>query len=276
MKTTQQLTNDGLTYTVETITPKVAEGMLNRNTINRSLRPGLAEKYERDMKIGKWGRCTAPIVFYDTGDVADGQHRLLAICTSGVPQTFLVLRGLPRPEGLNIDTGGPRTLVDNARISGLDVTLNNTIVAVAKGMEMGDRSTDPLSNSQVLSMVAKHRRAAEWASHHGPVGRFLRNAMVLSAIGRACYYEKDMDRLARFSEVVRTGFAEGPKESAAIALRNYLQMKGQANVRVGGALWRDTFLKAMNAIHYFMRGKPLTIIKVVKDEAYPLPGTKKK
>jgi hypothetical protein len=66
-----------------------------------------------------------------------------------------------------------------------------------------------------------------------------------------------------------TGFFDGDKETAAVALRNYMLTKGSATS--SAPLWRDTFLKAMNAIHYFMRGKKLTVIKAVKEEAYPLP-----
>jgi len=266
---------NSLKRSIETITPKMADDYLNKNTINRALRPGLAEKYAYDMGVGKWGMCVAPIVFYESGDIADGQHRLFAVSESKSPQSFFVVRGLPRPEGVHIDVNAPRTLVDNARISGLDASLNSTLIAVARGMEFGDRTPTSLSQMRMLEIVHKHRRAAEWAVAHGPTGRWLRNGMVLAALGRACYHEIDMDKLARFSEVLRTGFAAGAHEAAAIALRNYLQMKGTANVNIGGALWRDTFLKAQNAIWYFMRGRQLTVIKTVKDEQYPAPGTKK-
>ena len=41
------------------------------------------------------------------------------------------------------------------------------------------------------------------------------------------------------------------------------------------ALWTDTFIKAQNAVNYFMSNKKLTVIKTVKEEAYPLPKAKR-
>lgn len=263
---------------LELITPKIAEKYLNTNKSNRHLTEGHAEKMAADMTAGKWTSCYAPIIFYEDGDLGDGQHRLWAIAMSGVAQRFIVIRGVSREAGLNFDTGKVRTLVDNARISGADRELSNSLVATARAVEIGNRvavkkggsQSRALSISEQVEIVAKHREAAGWAVSHGPNGRFLRNAVVLGAIARAWYHEADKERLARFSEVLSKGFAENMGESAAIALRNYLQTKGQT--ATVGTEWRLTFMKTQNAIRYFMLGRQLTAIKVISDEAYPAPG----
>lgn len=255
----------------ETITPKKAEQYLVRNTSNRKLREGVAEKYAADMKRGKWTECPVPIVFYENGDVADGQHRLWAIIESDTPQKFYVGRGLSREAGLNLDTGLTRTLVDNARISGLDGGLTNELIACARAVEEGDRQSRGYSNAKRLELVEKHREAATWACAHGPRGRTIRNQCVLSAMARAWYHEPDKQKLERFAKVLTTGLADGEVESSAIALRNYLLSRKNAHLN---QLFRETFLKVQNAIHYFMRGKKLMIIKVVKDEMYPRPRGK--
>lgn len=261
---------------LEKITPNKAEKILDSNSINRSLRPGVVEKYADDMRKGRWTRCTAPIAFYEDGELADGQHRLYAIIESGAAQDFFVVRGLSREDGLNIDTGLGRSLVDNGRISGVDPNLSNTLIAVARGMSEGQQSSarnKGLSNAARLEMVEAHREAAEWAVRNGPRGKGIRNAALLAALGRAWYLEADKERLARFCEVINTGFANGDTESAAIALRNYfIGRKGLVN----SGMWRDTFLKSMNAISYFMRGRRLTVIKGVAEEAYPLPKKRAK
>lgn len=117
---------------IERVTPKKATEWLNANTSNRKLRDGVVEKYAEDMRHGRWTRCTAPICFYEDGDVADGQHRLWAIIESDTTQEFAVLRGLSRADGLNIDTGLNRSLVDNARISGADKDLSNAALTGAR------------------------------------------------------------------------------------------------------------------------------------------------
>jgi hypothetical protein len=260
-----------MTEARERISPTKAQMYLNRNTGNRKLRDGLVEKYAADMRSGKWTACLAPVAFYVNGDIADGQHRLWAIIESGTTQEFLVVRGFPREAGLNVDTGKIRTVVDNARISGQDPDLSNELVALARMVEEGDRQNKPYSNAQRLEFVDMHREAAKWAVTHGPRGKGLRSAATLAAIARAWYHEDDKDRLARFCQVVSTGFADGDSESSAVALRNYLLARcvGRSG-RIHGSL-RDMFLKTMNATHYFMSGRKLTVIKGVADEVYPLP-----
>lgn len=254
--------------TQENITPKKAETWLNHNKSNRKLRDGVVEKYAADMKAGAWTVCPAPIAFYEDGDVADGQHRLWAIVESGTTQRFPIARGLPRDAGLNIDTGASRNLVDNARISGINTHLSSQLLSYARSIEHGDRRGGVMSNAIRLGFAEKHMDAAQWVCSNGPTGKGLRNAMLLGAIGRAWYHEEDKNKLKRFCDVITTGFSDGTHESAAIALRNYLLSRGpQVNV---GALWRETFLKCQNAIHYFMRGKSLMVIKSVRDETYPL------
>lgn len=264
-----------VTISMELVTPEKAEKWLNSNKNNRKLRPGVAERYAEDMMSNRWTQCPVPISFYENGDLADGQHRLFAISECGIPQRFVVMRGLDRASGLNIDTGATRTLVDNARISGENTELSNELISVSRAIEQGTRQvTRGMSNSVRLEFIGRHQDAARWAISNGPKTRGTRNAITLGAIGRAWYHEKDRDRLKRFCEVLHSGFSEGQHESAAIALRNHLLSSRAGAATHSPALWRDAFLKIQNAIHYFMRQKPLTVIKAVADEAYPLKKKK--
>lgn len=257
---------------IEVITPKRATEYLDRNHGNRKLREGVVERYAEDMKNGRWTQCVAPIVFYDNGDIADGQHRLWAIVESGKQQSFYVVRGLPREAGLNIDTGLGRSLVDNARISGIDPDLSNELIALTRAIEEGQRSSmKGISNSHRLAVANKHRDAAKWVLLHGPKTKGVRNACIGAAIARAWYVEKDKERLARFCQVLHSGFADGDAESAAVALRN--MMLGLPNLN-HTATFRDVFLKAQNAIFHFMRSKRLVVLKTIKDEVYPLKAPK--
>ena len=264
---------------MELVTPAKAEAWLDANRTNRKLREGIAEKYAEDMRHGRWTQCTAPIAFYKDGDLADGQHRLFAVIESGQPQEFVVMRGLSREDGLNIDTGLNRSLVDAGKISGLDTGLSNELIAYSRGVveghqgasrkkdETGTKASKGLSNADKLQMVAAHREAVTWVIHNGPKGRNLRNGPIMCALARAWYWEADKDRLKRFAEVFQTGFADHQDESAAIALRNYFMTKPNLTAT---ATWRDTFLKAQNAISYFMKHKKLTVIRHTEDEPYPL------
>lgn len=257
---------------VETITPILAQKYLDLNTNNRKLREGHAERMAHDMQSGHWTQCTAPVVFYDDGSVADGQHRLWAIVESNKTQTFVVIRGLSREDGLNIDTGKPRDLVDNGRISGVADYLSHTLIAVARAIEEGSYSDHGLSYAERLALVQKHREAAMFVIAHGPKGKYLRNAMVLAAMARAYMSGVNRETLQRFGDVLTSGMSEGARESAAVAMRNYLQSRGGLNGRP--AAWYDTFQKVQNAIKHFVAGKQLTLIKAVSEEAYPLELSK--
>lgn len=259
------------TPVIESISPDKAEKYLNRNTSNRKLRDGVVDKYAHDMKNDNWTECIAPIAFYENGDVADGQHRLWAIIESGKTQKFYVLRNVSRDAGLNIDTGLSRTVVDNARISGMDTGLTNELVSVARAAEYGTRQRDAIPNSLKLDIVEKHRAAGDWACAHGPRGMSIRNQCTLAAVARAWYHETDKEKLSRFCKVLSTGVVSGEHETAAIALRNHLQTKRNAHLN---QVFNETFLKVQNAIEHFMNDKPMAFARVPRAEPYALPRNK--
>ena len=244
-----------------------AQMWLDRNTSNRKLRDGWVEKYASDMLAGKWTECIVPIVFYENGDIADGQHRLWAIIESGTTQRFFVLHGLSREAGLNIDTGGSRTLVDNARISGLNADITNEMTAAARALESGTRTSSSMSNSSLLTLVEKHREALKWVCAHGPRGKGLRNQCVLAAVARAWYHTDDKEKLARFCQVVSTGMMQDGGESAAVALRNLFLMNRNVHLN---QLFREHFLLAQAAVKAFMHSRPITRLRTPAEEPYPL------
>lgn len=259
---------------IENITPAKAQAWLNSNKSNRKLRPGIVEKYAQDMRDGNWTSYPTPISFYDDGEVADGQHRLWGIVESNVTVKFPVARGLTRADGMNIDVNLPRNLVDAGRISGIDTNLSNTLIATARAVATGQPPQRAFSFAEKLNHVNEHREAVKFAMGSGVVGKGIRVTATMAAIARAWYIETDHDKIRRFAWVLNSGHGDGEYESAAIAMRNYLLSKGpQAS---SSALWRDTFMKAQNALYYFMHGKRLMTIRGTETETYPLKATKAK
>jgi len=170
----------------EHITPTLAKKYLNHNKVNRTLRPGLVEKYTSDMTAGTWTACAANIIFYEDGDIADGQHRLWAIVESGTPQDFWVVRDFPKEAALNVDTGAIRTAIDNARIGGIGEGLSNAGIAIARAVETGKRTSwGTLTNTQKLGFFRKHEEAIKFATAHGFSGKNIRSAVSNAAFARA-------------------------------------------------------------------------------------------
>lgn len=253
----------------ELITPEKAEKYLNMNKGNRSLRVGVVEKYAYDMKTGNWTECVVPITFYEDGDIADGQHRLYAIVESGVAVKFLVLRGFPRTAGLNIDTGVARNLVDNAKIAGLADSLTHNLLSAAWFYEHGFKCRKGMSGAHRLAIAEKHRTVCMWALNHCPQVKGFRSAPIIAAVARAYAQGENESRIVEFAKVLTSGLSNGYEDYAAVSLRNYVI--GRNFYSADG---RDLFLKAMNALSYFLKRRPLKSIKTVEAEAFPL-DTKK-
>lgn len=251
---------------VEMFTPDDALEILCKNDINRALNNDVVRVYNTDMQTGDWSVCPGAICFYENGQLADGQHRLNALIESGHSALFIVMRGLTRKDGFNIDTGRPRKLVDAVRIATGEHMAGN-LFSVCRSIKTGTSQHGRNSHAMQYDTIEAYREAGEWVITNGPRGKKLGNGAILGAVGRAYLAGVDRDKLRRFCDVLRTGFAEGTHESSAVAMRNYLLAAQNSST---SALWRDTFLKVQNAIKYFIADKQLTIIKSVKEEIYPL------
>lgn len=123
-----------ITTNTERITPELADEWLSEHferiaTLKykqRKLYRSVASRYAHDMRNKLWLESPDPIIFDSNGDLADGQHRLLAIKESGVTLEMTVTRGWA-PEVINaIDRGRNRTVCDSLALSG---TKNPNVVA---------------------------------------------------------------------------------------------------------------------------------------------------
>lgn len=264
--TTFELHCDHVKVTYENITPLKATKMLERNHLNRKIYQAMVEQYANDMKSGKWGYCTAPIALYDNGEIADGQHRLWAVIESNRSQKFCVMRGVRQADGLNIDMGKGRTVVDAVKISGLD-TITSNLVSATRSIEEGVASHGRSSNAEKLRIIDKHRAAGMFVIGH-VYGKKIGNGAIMGAVGRAWYKVEDKDKLIRYCEVLRTGQSNGLHESAAVTMRNYL-LSAEANL-ASSALWVDTFKRAQRTIQAFVAGRQLLAIRAQDNEIYPL------
>jgi hypothetical protein len=84
-------------------------------------------RYVSDMKRGCWVLNPHPIVFDESGNLVDGQHRLMAVVEAAVPIDFMVVRDCPT-QAINgahkidvidvIDRGKPRLIGGQLQIHG--------------------------------------------------------------------------------------------------------------------------------------------------------------
>jgi hypothetical protein len=89
------------------------------------------------MRAGQWMRTSATIGIDNNGRLRDGHHRLLAVIKSGVPQHFLVARGLSPDSFSVIETGAPRSFTDSAKYGESRLSwLNKDHTAIARALIM--------------------------------------------------------------------------------------------------------------------------------------------
>jgi hypothetical protein len=99
---------------VENVTPQDAKALLELNTENyRRVRPGLVNKYARDMAAGRW-RFTGDTLKIDrNGIMADGQNRLSAQIKADVTLPWTIVWGTDPEATMVMDSGGARTAADH-------------------------------------------------------------------------------------------------------------------------------------------------------------------
>jgi hypothetical protein len=253
---------------LEVITPQIASHYLEANNTNRRLRMEVVRRYMGDMQTGDWVPGHSMIVFYADGELADGQHRLKAIELSGISQSFYVRRGANRVDFLKGGEGLPRSVVDSAKIAGIDLKATAKHFAISRTIETGQVTKAPWSNAEKLRVLEKHSEATNFAAANFPKIARVNNQMLLGAVGRAWYCEGDHDRLKRFCEIASSGLCTSDTDLAAVAIRN-LFLSGSGVGRTAEE-FRDLFLRSQRAISAFMNERPLSVVRAVSSEAYPL------
>lgn len=88
-----------------TVTPEIAMQWLEKNTKNRCLKPRQVDVLAKEIQEGRWCLNALPIIFAQTGELIDGQHRLHAVIKTGIPIETLVVFGVDDPDAFKtIDT----------------------------------------------------------------------------------------------------------------------------------------------------------------------------
>lgn len=100
------------------VTPDMAlDWLTNEHAPNRNRKSSRVESYQRDMEHGDW-LVYSSFAFDTEGKMIDGQHRAEAVVESGIPQWFVVVRGLERNTQRVIDRNAIRKFSDDLTISG--------------------------------------------------------------------------------------------------------------------------------------------------------------
>ncbi len=104
---------------IMTITPHEAKEWLDtKNSKNRPISENSVAKYAQEMKEGRWKLNGQAIIFNKSGQLANGQHRLLACVRSNKSFETLVTWGMEDDAFDTIDDCNTRSLADVLHIKG--------------------------------------------------------------------------------------------------------------------------------------------------------------
>lgn len=249
------------------VTPNWAAEMLEKNSRNRNLSRQKIKAYAEDMKKDRWHETHQGVAVYETGELADGQHRLAAVVESGKPVKMLVTYDLPVTAGADIDRHRPRSDADAIRIGGLSDWMGREEIAIVKAIATTQGHAPGALPASAIAEVGELMKPAiqfTTSQFHGK-RRNITTAPVMAAFALAAYYE-DETRLMQFADVLIHGIADGPDDVAAIRLReNLLKRSGGT---YGQAERYETMAQTMRAIQAFCKREHLQRLRTPKELIY--------
>lgn len=218
--------NGPVTVGIELITPQDAANMLKKNGSNRSISNHTLKRYTADMANGNWELNGETIVFYENGELKDGQHRLTSIVNSGTSQYMIVVRGIPKDIYIH-DRGRGRSTSDIMDIAGYDTAVKNTSsVGAVKFLFTnlyGMRDITDHMTSQFVDKYGKHLAIAYSACNKSKEHAICKKSPIIAALFCASYCGVSQEILNEFCKCVNTGFYSGDAQTAAIVFRNMVE-----------------------------------------------------
>lgn len=104
-----------------TITPEMAEIMLEKNIANRKVNQANVNRIAADMATGNYKLNGETIKISPSHEILDGQHRLLACVKSNMPFTTYIVYNVEREAIGTIDMGKGRSVADSLNVMGCNI-----------------------------------------------------------------------------------------------------------------------------------------------------------
>lgn len=101
---------------VVTLTPQMAQSLIEINTSNRTIRPSHVRSIAEAMRRGEWMLSPQGISISNEGVVLDGQHRLKGVIASGISVPMIIWRDVDPATFPILDRGVGRTLSDATKL----------------------------------------------------------------------------------------------------------------------------------------------------------------
>lgn len=216
---------------VKMVTPQLAEVILTQNPDNRKIRPIKFDQMVLDMKHGRWTMNGEPIIIANTGELNDGQHRLMALIEANVTLPLLFVFGVERESRTTVDQGAPRYAGDYLQMQG--VVSANQQASIARNLIAYERATpgtrwriQDITSAEVVERVKKDITIAtstRWSMSHYKHFRRYVNTTVIGICHNILLNKNTTDGLA-FLEVLASGEGLHRGDAIYVARERLLNM----------------------------------------------------
>lgn len=271
--------SDSIKTEVTTVTPRMAEDLLAKNTSNRRVSRNNYVRVKEAMERGEWELNGEAIKIARDGRILDGQHRLMVCAELGKSFDTLIVYGLLDETQDTMDTGKSRTIADVFTLNGVPNAARMAAIVAAiiraenYGLKAGLYYTSggyPVTAKQALA-----RLESEPALHElNGTAQKVRKLGLGSALPATLYYhfsKLDTDDADYFFDKLATGEAL-ENGDPILTLRNHLvnlmSERGERNKRYISAV----FIKAWNK---YRAGEQCLLLKFrpggANPEAFPEP-----
>lgn len=168
---------------IETITPDSASEILGRNDRNRAHSAHQVKMLANEIKNGRWRLNGDTIKIGSTGQLIDGQHRLMAVIDSGIAIQSLIVRGVEDDAFQTIDLGKKRKHADVLSINGEDNSVDlssalNCLWRIESGKFSGARHS--LSHTEIIDFLQRHPMIRDSVQFATVVGRIVPRSIIIA------------------------------------------------------------------------------------------------
>ena len=247
----------------ELITPARAVEILKRNTRNRNVRESYVARLARDIKLDRWRLTPQGIILSATGDLVDGQHRLLAIVNADTPVWMMVANvdasAAEIKELMQItDIGAKRSVADSLTIhygvknAAVTAAIARTLATTCAGI--GRQVFNTADTVAVLGLYGKEIEETIATTH---ASREIINSAVMASFAFALPVDRSLIHQAMHKLTTGEDMRSG---DPVLTLRNWL-VKG-AYRSMHTTLRNEVLIGATaNAIFNAIHGNKITMQK---------------
>lgn len=264
------------------ITPKIAQELLEKNTMNRKLKPSLIQNYVNQMINGYWMEGTGEAIkIASDGTLLDGQQRLTAIVQSDSCFRFLVISDLDKEVFKVLDTGGKRTAGDIFHISNVPNANNiaggmKRYVYLKKGWyyNVGDKIKTRLYTSPNELLDIYNENPKLWSNIESNANSWYKKARMLLLTDYIAFYaflrEIDEDDAFTFMDRLANGIMLSENDPIKLLRDKLFNYKTRIGVvTLTGTLKAALIFRAWN---HFRKGNKIKILRYSPAvDAFPKP-----